>query len=47
MTTENQEKRYEQLYDKAIRRYLDKTDWDISGWLNKKEYKEFKRLQED
>ena len=40
------EKRYEELYEKAVRRYLDKTDWDISEWLDKKEYKEFKKLQE-
>jgi hypothetical protein len=45
--TEKKEKRYEELYEKAVRRYLDKTDWDISEWLTKKEYKEFKYLQEN
>ena len=42
---EKNEKRYEELYDKAVRKYLDKTDWDISEWLTKKEWNEFKKLQ--
>lgn len=44
---EKKEKRYEELYDKAVRTYLDKTDFDISEWLNAKEYKEFKKLQDN
>lgn len=36
--------RYDELYDKAIARYLDKTDWDISEWMNDKEWLEFKEL---
>ena len=43
----NNEARYEELYEKAVRRYLDKTDWNISDWLDKKEYKEFKKLQDN
>jgi hypothetical protein len=41
------EKRYEELYDKAVRTYLDKTDFDISEWLTKAEYKEFKYLSDN
>lgn len=44
---EKKEKRYEELYDKAVRRYLDKTDFDISEWLEPKEWKEFKKLQDN
>lgn len=47
MTQEEAEKRYERLYDKAVRRYLDKTDFDISEWLSKEEYSEFKTLQDN
>ena len=45
--TKKQEKRYEELYDKAVRKYLDKTDWDISEWLTKREWQEFKNLQDE
>lgn len=47
LSTEKSEERYEELYEKAVQRYLDKTDWDISEWLTLKEWKEFKKLQDN
>jgi len=38
--------RYEELYEKAVAQYLDKTDWDISEWLEPEEYEEYKKLDE-
>lgn len=36
----NKKREYE-LYNKAVSRYLDKTDWDISDWLSDEEYSEY------
>lgn len=44
--TPDQQERYNELYDLAISRYLDKTDWDISEWLSDADYKEFQSLQD-
>ena len=44
---EKQEKRYEELHKKAVNAYLNKTDWDISEWLTKSEYREYRRLERE
>lgn len=36
--------RYNELYDKAVVLYLDKTDFDATEWLNTKESEELGRL---
>ena len=37
--TDKEAKRIEnQLWEKAVSRYLDKIDWDISDWLSDKEW---------
>jgi len=43
--TPEQQERYNELYQEAVNRYLDKTDWDISEWLSEADYKEFKSYQ--
>ena len=44
---EEREERYEELYQKAVNRYLDKTDWDMSEWLEPEEWEEFKQLSDE
>lgn len=44
--TPDQQERYNELYDQAVSRYLDKTDFDISEWLSDEEYKEFQSYQD-
>ena len=39
------QERYDELYDKAVSRYLDKTDFDITEWLSDNENLEFMRLE--
>jgi succinate dehydrogenase flavin-adding protein (antitoxin of CptAB toxin-antitoxin module) len=36
--------RYEELYELAVSRYLDKTDWDIYEWLDDDEKEEYESL---
>ena len=43
----SKEERFEELRENAIARYLDKTDWDISEWLNSKEWAEYSKLSEE
>ena len=38
------EERYEELYDKARNRCLDKIDWDVCDWLTDAEAEEFVEL---
>jgi hypothetical protein len=42
--TLEQEKRFEELYEKAVRRYLDKTDFNPTDWLEPKEQEEYLEL---
>jgi len=39
--------RLEELREKAIARYLDKTDWDISEWLDEEERTEYTKLSKE
>jgi len=39
------ETRYDELYDKAVSRLLDKTDMDICEWLTEDEREEFYSIQ--
>lgn len=41
------DKRYKEIYEKAVSRYLEKTDFDISTWLSDEEYNEFEVLREE
>ena len=42
--TKEQADRFQELEQKAINHYLDKTDFDASEWLSKKETKEYLKL---
>ena len=42
--TKKQQKRLEELENEAISRYLNKTDFDISEWLDESEVKEYCEL---
>jgi hypothetical protein len=44
---EKREQRYQELYDKAVRRYLDKSDFNPSDWLDEEEAKEYSRLADN
>ncbi len=46
LLTKKECKRYNELYDKAINRYLDKTDFDVCEWLIKNESEELQRLMD-
>ena len=37
-------KRMNELYEEAVARYLDKTDFNVSDWLDEKESLEFTEL---
>lgn len=43
MTFEQADEIYQDLYQKAVNRYCEKTDWDINEWLDKKENKKFQK----
>ena len=42
--TKKEIKKLDDLYEKAVNRYLDKTDFNPTDWLNEKEQKEFNIL---
>ena len=45
MNIEEVENRYEELYQKAVLLYLDKTDFYVVDWLSKEDILEFNKLQ--
>ena len=47
MNTPKQEKRYEEVHEKAMRRFCDKMDFDPCEWLDKKEQREYLKLQNE
>jgi len=46
MKTTNTE-RYEELYQEAVGRYLNKIDWDITDWLDDDEVTEYAKLHKE
>lgn len=46
-TMNEQVERYEELYQQAILAYLEKTDFNISEWLDEDDMQEFLELQKD
>lgn len=36
---------YQDLYGKAVNRYCEKTDWDITEWLDDNELKEYEKAK--
>lgn len=43
----NNEDRYWELYNSAVSRYLDKTDWDVAEWLDEEEILEYATLHKN
>ena len=44
MITKKEIKKLDELYQRAIDRYLDKTDFDLTDWLDEDEKREYQRL---
>ena len=45
MNQEQAEKKEQELYYLAVGRCLDKIDWDISDWLDDKEWVEYEKAR--
>ena len=46
MTPEQARKIEEKLWYKAVSRYLDKSDWDMTEWLDDDEMEDYKKSRE-